>query len=615
MRISVLFLILLVIPSIQAQHVSYEKHPIKHISMWKEVMIGQEIDPYMVSIEPVIAPEVVSSREKEYLRMQKAFAQRKYPRQPVVRSRSALEAPEVLNNFSGNNWTSATPLDNHIAFSADGQILSTVNVHMVVMNENGFWLSNRSLNTLFEPLTNVDGFFDPRVMYDPEEDRWIMALMNGTSCEDTQLMFAFSKTSDATGGWNIYKVDACPFADQTFADFPMISLVNDALYFTYNAVDENLPWQTGFVETFIWQIDKYSGYAGEDLDARLWSDVKLNGRNIRNLCPVKNATEELPSEAFFLSNRNFDIENDSIFILEITGGLDDPSAELLIDVQRSTQPYGVPPNALQPIDTLQTNDARILDAFLLDEHIQFVGNTMDFTSGKPAVYYGVIENIFSSRELSGTIIGGGDDELGYPGLAYTGILPGDRDAIIIASHASITRNPGFSGCYVDGYGNYSDWVTVKEGQKPIDMRDFLTVERWGDYCGVQRIYHQPGRVYASASYGRYDNSNNTWVGLLARPEVNVGIDKSAEKEKIIVKTYPNPSTDWFEISFSLKSLKDITILIHHVDGNFQNVLAHQTLNAGAHILRFNLQTQPAGSYIIQIKDGNKILTQQKVIKQ
>jgi hypothetical protein len=614
MRISLLFLILLMIPTVHAQHVSYEKHPITKIPKWKEVTVSQEIDPYMVSIEPVIAPDAVSSPEKKYLKKQKAIAQKKYPRQSVVRSRSALEVPEVLNDFSGNNWISATPLDNHIAFSLGGQILSTVNVHMVVMNETGFWLSNRTLSSLFEPLTNVDRFFDPRVMYDPVEDRWIMVLMNGVTCEDTELLFAFSKTNDATDGWNLYKVKACPFADNTFADFPMISLVGNELFFTLNAVDQDASWQVGFVETLIWQIDKFSGYAGADLDARMWSDVKLNGRNIRNLCPVKNATEELPSEAFFLSNRNFDIENDSIFILEITGDLDDPTAELLIDVHESSQPYGVPPNALQPIDTLQTNDARILDAFLLDEHIQFVGNTMDFASGKSAVYYGVIENVYSTRDMSGTIISGGDDELGYPGLAYTGIVPGDRDAIIIASHASEIRNPGFSGCYVDGYGNHSDWVTVKEGQKPIDMFDFLTVERWGDYCGVQRIYHQPGKVYASASYGRYDRSNNTWVGLLARPEVNVSVDKLG-KDDINVKTYPNPSTDWFEVSFVLESLKDIKILLYHADGKFEDKLAHQTLDAGAHILRFNLHTLKAGTYIVQIEDGNTIIAQQKVIKQ
>lgn len=614
MRISLALVGVFTTVSLLAQDFSYKRHEIINVPKFHEVNFGRHQDPFMVHIEPVEAPDVIPSKEKAFLMEQKARAQQLFPKTTPAARRSSLAPPELVNDFSGNNWLTSTPLDNHIAFSRDEQILSTVNVHMVVMNESGFWLGNRTLSTLFAPITNVDRFFDPRVMYDPVENRWVMALMNGSDCGDSELLFAFSKSADATGAWNIYKIPGCPFNDMTFADYPMISLIGDELFYTYNAVATGEPWETGFVETFIWQIDKLGGYAGDTLKARMWTGLNFGGRNIRNLCPVKNATEELPTEAFFLSNRNFDIQNDSIFIVEVNGDLSTPGAEMLIDVRTADQPYGVPPHALQPEDTLQTNDARILDAFLLDDHIQFVGNTMDFESGKASVYHGVIENIRSDRQISARIINGGEDELGYPGIAYTGVLPGERDAVIIASHVSETRNPGFSACYVDGYGEWSPWITVKEGQKPIDM---LTrgLERWGDYCGAQRVYDRPGYVYASASYGRYDGSNNTWIGYLARPEMSVSTDNPGKEKEIGLDAYPNPSHTWFDLRFEVERPMELDIVLVSMAGKFRKTLRREKVNAGTHVLHFNLFSVPAGPYLVQILDDGRLVATEKVIRQ
>ncbi len=613
MRISLALFGVFIICHLQAQEFTYHKHGVLSIAPVTEITFGRDQDPFMVHLEPVEAPPAIPSAERVFLNRQKEIAGKLFPRKPATDNRSSLAPPELLNDFSGNNWLTSTPLDNHIAFSGENnQILSTVNVHMVVMNETGFWLGNRTLDNLFAPITDVDRFFDPRIMYDPVEDRWVLVLMNGTSCDDSELLFAFSKTGDATGAWNIYRLPGCPFGDLTFADYPMISLVGNELFYTYNAVIAGEPWQTGFAETYIWQIDKLGGYAGDTLKARMWTGLQLDGRNIRNLCPVKNATEDLPDEALFLSNRNFDIQNDSIFIVEVKGSVTDPDAELMIDVQKTDQPYGVPPNALQPVDTLQTNDARILDAFLLDDHVQFVSNTMDFASGKAAVYYGVIENIRSTRDIHGVIIPGGEDELGYPGIAYTGVQPEDRDAIIVASHASEVRNPGFSACYVDGHGEWSPWVTVKEGQKPIDMLQ-QGLERWGDYCGVQRIYDRPGFVYASASYGRYDGSNNTWIGYLARPEMAVSTSDQVQQD-IGMVPFPNPSGNWFQLSFEIDRTMELTFVLIGADGNFKRTLRRENVSSGKHLLHFNLHSVPAGTYLVQAWDQNRLVSQEKIIK-
>ena len=60
----------------------------------------------------------------------------------------------------------------------------------------------------------------------------------------------------------------------------------------------------------------------------------------------------------------------------------------------------MPPNAMQPTyqthGLLATNDARVLGAFLENDKIQFVHNTMDTATGHCAVYHGIISNVACS---------------------------------------------------------------------------------------------------------------------------------------------------------------------------------------------------------------------------
>ena len=119
---------------------------------------------------------------------------------------------------------------------------------------------------------------------------------------------------------------------------------------------------------------------------------------------------------------------------------------------------------------LSTNDARILDGLYFQDQIQFVSNTTDPVSGKAAVYHGIIENLNTTRDITAQIIvGDNDDALGYASIAYTGLDINDRDAIILVSHSSATRFPGHSALYFNNDREYSDLVTVKEGEAVINM--------------------------------------------------------------------------------------------------------------------------------------------------
>ncbi|HZV70290.1 MAG TPA: T9SS type A sorting domain-containing protein [Saprospiraceae bacterium] len=569
-------------------------------------------DPFAFSIQYKEAPYPGGEDEsRAFLRKIKLEAQVKTPlhTNPFgIEPRGEVPVPEILASFSGNNIITGTPLDNHLAVNTTEQVVSTINTHMIVVNNVGFFQGSYLLDAFFQTLEGVDRYFDPRVIYDPEQDRFILVLMQGSQCFDSRILIAFSKTNNPKGAWNMYALDGCLDEDGTFADYPMISLTDSELFLTYNEVNADSSWQTGFGGTQIHQIDKMSGYNGETLNRKVWRDIRFNGKLLRNICPVRNADESLPLDMYFLSDRNFSISNDSVFLMHLTGHYDDPNASLDMELRKLDQPYGFASYAVQPKDSLDTNDARILDAFAFDGHIQWVNNTMDFNTGRSGVFHGLLVIDDPSFTATGHIIGHPTDYLGYPGIAWTGTKPGEQDAIIVMSHSSSIRFPGGSAFYSNGLGEYSNIITIIEGKRSIDM---LTgpIERWGDYVGIQRLYHQPGSVWIACSYGRPGSVNEAWIAKLTRHEEMVGTHL-VSGDDMKTTAYPNPTDDYVTMEIDNPAGGKITVtLFNHLGQPLKTLYDGAANYPGKASLNFSTHELSAGQYEVQVQvDGITVAT-------
>jgi hypothetical protein len=549
----------------------------------------------------------------EMLQMQKVQASARFPEttRAVLSPRSAVDPPELVRSFSGNGFP-GIPLDNHLAVNRQDQVVSVVNTHMIVTGPTGIWLKSYSLDDFWSALGEQAFYFDPRVIYDPLEDRYIIAMMQDFDCGGSNIVFAFSATSDPIGVWHMYQFEGCPNANATFADYPMIALTQDELFFTYNAVYQDSSWQTGFNETLIYQINKFDGYTGEDLRWRSWSEVRHDNRLLRYMCPVKFGNEDMSSDIYLLSTRSFDIQNDTVFMVHINGNLDQPDLDLTIQPLISDRIYGVPPNARQPMDFLQTNDARVLDAFYVEDHIQFVANTMDPGTGRCAVYHGMITDVTTAPVLSSEYLHNGTEHFGYPGISYTGILPGDRDAIIIASHTSADRFPGYSALYFNE--GYSEWIPVKEGARNIDMFKINnpfgvdpTLERWGDYSGIQRQYNEIGTVYTSSSYGKPGSVNDTWVGYLKRPEKDPTAT-SQHPQTAQMNAYPNPADSWVTVELEVEGSNKLlsASLLDQSGRKVRDVMNSRLSESGQVKFFFDTSKLASGAYVLQILVDGRI---------
>src|SRR6185436_1112728 len=171
----------------------------------------------------------------------------------------------------------------------------------------------------------------PKAIYDPVADRFILVFLNGSTTTTSRIVICFSASNNPTGTWYFYTLNGNPNNDTTWSDYPAVSLTDSELFITVNSIIPNQPWQTGFAQTLAWQIDKQAGYNGDStMTSELWTNIKYNGTMIRYLCPVNGGSKPYGPHMYFLSNRNFGIQNDSIWLIEITGSKNDTNTKVTV---------------------------------------------------------------------------------------------------------------------------------------------------------------------------------------------------------------------------------------------------------------------------------------------
>jgi PASTA domain len=113
-----------------------------------------------------------------------------------------------------------SPPDTNGAVGRD-KLMSTLNSNYVIQRKSdGKVLSRVSMTSFWRPL-HTRHPFDPRVLYDPYSDRWLVSAANDPLLPSSLILYGISDTSDPQGSWHLYAIDADP-ANATWADFPTL---------------------------------------------------------------------------------------------------------------------------------------------------------------------------------------------------------------------------------------------------------------------------------------------------------------------------------------------------------------------------------------------------------
>jgi hypothetical protein len=286
----------------------------------------------------------------------------------------------------------------------------------------------------------------------------------------------------------------------------------------------------------------------------------------------------------------------------------------------------MPPSAHQPTNnvnvkrSLQTNDARVLDAVIENNTIHFVGNTVIQGTGLAGVFHGMITNAdLANPSLNIDLIGGGEMEFGYPSIAYAGMNSGDDDYLISFDQAADTSYPGNAIVYYNN-GAYSDVHQLYKGNSFI----FITSkdERWGDYSGAQRRYDHPGSVWVAATYSKKNTTSQgttygyaTRISSVSSPVLAASVNETQQPELLSADVFPNPAAQYtpLQVKFNLKKESYLTFTLYNMNGKLVSRLMNERVEEGQSTFSFNTYSLNRGIYFLKIDNGGRQVLNKKIV--
>jgi hypothetical protein len=574
-----------------------------------------DLQPNLIHLDQYPLPASEYANRKELLNQQRNdYEAQKKSNPQAMKKRGLAPNPYIVKGIQGNT-ANGTPNDNDIAVSNAGKVVSVVNSNMRVYDDTGGIIVSKSLTNLVAGAGNYSWISDPRVLYDPTADRFVLVCFSGNLSTESVILVGFSQTPEPEGNWNFYALNGSPFPDSTWSDYPIIALSDKDLFMTFNLVKDNISWTVGFKQSVIWQIDKQTGYSGNPLQYTLWSDIKHNGIYNRNICPVKYQTSTMGNNMHFLTLRNVAASNDSIFLTEITDSYTSGNAALVQRVITTPKSYGFPPNARQKKvggvnHYLMTNDARVLAAIYENDHIHFGSNTVNTQFMNAGVYLGTIANVSSTTPtVTAEIFSDATMEYGYPSMTWMGTGTNDHKVLYTFSHCITDSFPGTSILYKDANGNYSDIIAVKNGTSIINVL-VDTNDRWGDYTNIQRQYNTSNRAYLSGSWGK-STTMNSWVSIVDHTDYPTSV---VDVKEDVVDVFPNPVSDKrFTIRFELNESKKVKFELYDVNGRLVQKILDTRLKKGTHAFSVETAALTPGIYFLKLFDEKQLFQTEKLI--
>lgn len=572
-------------------------------------------DKYNAQVVNLEMPNPDASAEKKRLRQLKEASAKLYPYRRAAmpqKKATAVPQPVVTIGFVADSFPGIPP-DNDMAISKQNKAVSVINSNIAVLDgQNGSMAYRKNLKAYslvvgLNSITN-DYRYDPKIIYDPAADKYISIMLNGTN-QFNYIVVGFSQTNDPAGRWNFYKFQGNYKNDSTWFDYPAIAITKDEFFFTGNKIKYSSSWQTGFTETVIYQLKKQDGYdSSANLGYQVWDGITYDGKPIRNLFPVKSGWNMNGPEQYFLSNRNFDAQNDTIFLVKVPDVISSGNKNLSITVLKSPVSYGVPLDGRQPDTsvTLATNDGRILGAYAIDDEIQFVSTSINTPTGASGIFHGRIANYKSSPTISHAQIFSVDTlDFGYPNITFCGNPWGLNQSIISFNYTGPNAYPGLGAITFDG-AQYSDLLQVKTGDSSIKVLAGKQ-QRWGDYSGAQPDWNAYGAVWIEGIFGRRDKNYGNWMARLNSPLLDV---KNMKVEQSASVLYPNPAMEYIQFDFETDEQQVISFAIYNSAGALVDKVLQQRCKYGQNRIRFNIGSLPPGNYYLKAtqENGESIMT-------
>ncbi len=511
-------------------------------------------------------------------------------------------APPVMgSNFEGNRNNGYTPMDNSIAISNSGYIVSVSNTLIQFYNTNGQLLYTRSIATFFND-ANISSVCDPVVLYDAGENKFVFFAQECSgSSANSHLLICFSTTDNPNDAWYRYKITGNPLNNSTWFDYPKMAVSTNELYISGNAFTNN----GTFDRALLYQINKKAGFSGQSLNYQYWQSLK---NAPFTLLPVSGGQGNYGPGCYLVSTSPAGASTINLYDLT-----DDMSAtdEAINHYSISTKAYSPAGDGIQKGSTrkIDNGDCRALSGFYLDGTIHFVFHS-DYQDGYNGINYNrlIVKDLTNTSSTFGLI----EYEYGYPAAASSGTTSTDKSVLIGFLRTGASIYPEIRAVNCDHNMQWSPSIVIKSGE---DFSDYSAPaskpERWGDYTGIARRYNSTGpTLWMNGMYGSDMNVWETWIASIGQNPASIHQSNSNINKPA---TTPNPIIREFLVSFHNPITTDIDINIYDSKGSLVANLFNGICHAGDNAFSFNKTPLKPGVYQLIIASNVNVLKNEKII--
>jgi concanavalin A-like lectin/glucanase superfamily protein len=136
-------------------------------------------------------------------------------------------------------------------------VMTALNSQVRIQDKSGTIVSTVTLNGFFSPLVGAAAVFDPKVLYDPFAERWIITAPANSFSATSSLLIAVSSTNDPTSPWTGYAFDV-DATDTRWFDYPSVGFNKNWIVVTGTL----FPVSSGPTNSQVYVFDKAALYAG-----------------------------------------------------------------------------------------------------------------------------------------------------------------------------------------------------------------------------------------------------------------------------------------------------------------------------------------------------------------
>jgi len=189
---------------------------------------------------------------------------------------STIEGINFDQNASNNSGSYSIPPDPHGA-AGPSHLVSVVNTSIEWFTKVGVQQNSQSLASFFASLTPLTGTFDPKVIYDQYNGRFVIVTLERTTTPSntSRILVAVSKTTDPNGGWWFTSINsAITIGTLSWADYPGFAAGTNAIYITANMFSFA---GNGYTGGRLWIINKTPFYTGGAASVNVYDHITLVG--------------------------------------------------------------------------------------------------------------------------------------------------------------------------------------------------------------------------------------------------------------------------------------------------------------------------------------------------